>query len=113
VDLSDIDRQIATAWALRRSAGNTATTARINELLDMRLTKQAPLPYVGECRACRKSGHEPGAVIVPVTTGAGLVRLTWCRRCDTRTCGNGKGNGCGAHIADPKATRCRECQGML
>jgi hypothetical protein len=113
VELRDIDRQIATAWALRNTTGDEATTERINELLDMRLTRQAPPPYAGECRACLKSGHQAAAVIVPIASLAGLVRLTWCRRCDTRTCGDAKGSGCGAHVTDPKATHCRECRRML
>src|SRR4051794_11194574 len=48
VELRDIDRQIATTWARRQSIGDEATTERINELLDMRLTRQAPPPYAGE-----------------------------------------------------------------
>lgn len=113
MELADIDRQIATAWALRLSAGHIATTARINELLDMRLSKQAPPPYHGVCEACRQSGHDARALIVPSATDAGIVRLTWCQRCDTRQCGTAKSPGCGGHIADPKTSRCPHCQRLL
>ncbi|HET6908888.1 MAG TPA: hypothetical protein VFH54_06070 [Mycobacteriales bacterium] len=113
MQLPDIDRQIALAWSLRSSAGIAATLARIDELLDMRLTQQAPPPYAGECQACRSSGHDARAVIVPMATAAGVVRLTWCRRCDTRTCGTSSKPGCGAHVTDPKALRCPECQRLL